>query len=217
MRKHLWSKLSAILIIMLYFVSPVWGGGNEIELESYVPLNMHFTIYHEGRPPIWRTGTLSGDGKIHHALTIRLRSGHPEESVIEPTEEEWKEFFNVVESANIWGLEKGSELLPTTRARVPIYWKLELEYPDRILKIEGWTVSTTTRVDVKGAKEVFGEQTLISKNLSIANEYENIQKIFYAIKKLLGEGISGNSHLAYFDSSSYLDLFCLIAYSWYRN
>jgi len=216
MRKHLWSKLNAILIIMLYFVSPVWGGGNEIELESYVPLSMHFTIYHASRPPIWRTGTLSGDGKIYHAVERRFGAIR-EESTIEPTEEEWKEFFNVVESANIWDLEEGSEFLPAgthRSARIPIYWKLELEYPDRILRIKGWTIAVNTRVEAEEAREIFGDQHFISDNLLIANEYENIQKIFHAIEKLLGEDISGKG---YFFGLYDFDFFDLLTYSWYRN
>lgn len=206
----------ASCLVFSIFSSVNESHADERELESYVPLNMHFTIVHLGRPPIWRTGTLSSDGKIYHVLE-REFSAIREESIIEPTEEEWKAFFNVVESTNIWGLKEGSEFLPTgiqRLARVPIYWKLELEYPERILEIEGWTIAINTRVDAKGAREVFGEQTFISSNLLIANEYENIQKIFYAIEKLLGEDISGKGYFFGFDN---FDFFDLVGYTLYKN
>ena len=64
-----------------------------------------------------------------------------------------------------------------------------MEYPDRILKIEGMELIVDPNADVRG----IGDERLkyiISNNIQIANEHENIQMIFHAIKRLLGEDIS---------------------------
>ena len=193
MRKHLWRKLSVILIIM-YFIPPAWGGGNERELESYVPLRMHFI--RAAHPATARVeGTLSSDGKIH-VVVYRDFGDIREESLIEPTDEEWEEFFNVVELTNIWGLGEEEGLLPSDMfviAPYAIFWRLGLEYPDRILNIGGLEVAVDTKgVDLMGGGEILGDRwrITISYNLLIANEFENIHRIFFAIQKLLGEDFS---------------------------
>jgi len=178
----------------MYFVSPAWGGNNERELESYVPLQMHFV--REAHPGIGSiTGTLSSDGKIHVVVYRDFRDIR-EESVIEPTEEEWEEFFNVVERASIWGLGEEEGLLPSDMfviAPNAVFWRLGLEYPDRILNIEGLEVAVDTKeVDLRGGGQFIGDRRriTISYNLLIANEFENIHRIFFAIQKLLGEDFS---------------------------
>ena len=86
------------------------------------------------------TGILSGDEKIYHVFDddSHAQRRHTRDlSVIEPTAKEWEEFFKVCESVSIWGLGDKSKFLsedmyyqPSPRA----YWKLELEYPNRVLK-----------------------------------------------------------------------------------
>jgi len=203
MRKHLWSKLSVILIIM-YFVSPAWG--DERELESYVPWTMHFALLN---PQVFEIkGALSSDGKIHIVVDRdfgRIR----EESAIEPTKEEWEEFFNVVELANIWGLGEEEEFFPEDMAfgspTGAIFWRLILVYClDRILDIGGLETIVDASMDVRGGNQLDlnGRRRMtISYNLLIANEFENIHRIFFAIQKLLGEAFSG-------------DDFNLISFSW---
>ena len=193
MGKHLWRKLSVILI-MLYFIPPAWGGDNERELESYVPLRLHFI--RSAHPATARVeGTLSSDGKIH-VVVNRDFGDIREESVIEPTEEEWREFFNGVESVNIWGLGKEEYFLPPgTFVVAPraISWRLGLEYPDRVLWIGGAEVAVDTEaVDLRGGGIFRGDRwrITISDDLLIANEFENIHRIFFAIQKLLGEDFS---------------------------
>ena len=137
----------ACSLLFSVFSSANDSRADEIELESYVPLRMHFVISH-GRPR--NIGTLSGDGKINF-VTYRNTGNTRREFIIEPTEKEWREFFNVVEGANIWGLEKNwCDCLPANIQMLPstqVSWQLELEYPDRVLEIMGWTRIITERAE----------------------------------------------------------------------
>jgi len=199
MRKHLWSKLSVILIIM-YFVSPVCGRawGDERELESYAPWTLRFHLLIPRVVDIRGTFSRAGDGKIHVVVNRdfdRIR----EESFIEPTDEEWKEFFNVVERANIWGLGEEEEFAPEGMSfgssTGAIFWRLILVYcPDRILDLEGLETIVDASINVRGGNRLSSsgrKRATISRNLLIANEFENIHRIFFAIQKLLGEDFSG--------------------------
>jgi len=182
----------------MYFVSPAWGGDDKTELESYVPLRLHFM--HENSHFFDITGTLSSEGKIH-IVVYRDRRSVREESIIKPTDEEWKEFFNAVERANIWGLGEEEEVLPRDMysylpSQLLVFWKFEVEYLDRILNIRGLSAGVDASVDVRGGNRLItsdhrrARRVIISRNLLIANEIEKIQEIFFAIQKLLGADFS---------------------------
>jgi len=202
--KNRLSKTSIIVFILaccLLFsifspVNETNSGEKELELgrlESYVPLRMHFG---RGFSRSGLEGTLS-DGKIRIVVYSHVpwlsSSPSREEFVIEPTEAEWEEFFRVCEKANIWGLEAtGRSLSRSVYSAISsnVRWVLWLEYPNRILKIAGEELAVDPSADVMG---VVGEHSkrVISRNVRITNEHENIQMIFNAIKRLLGESFSG--------------------------
>jgi len=189
---------------MFYVFSPANETRVEkVQLESYVPLRMHFGIgFSISGLRSGLEGTLS-DGKIRIVVYSHVPwlfdAPSREEFVIEPTEAEWEEFFRVCEKANIWGLRNdGESFSDVLVVRPGISWRLELEYPDRTLEIGGGEVFVPPGV-LMGAIRFLGDVIgimdedhghFISDNIRIAGEHENIQMIFDAIQRLLGERAS---------------------------
>jgi len=202
-----------VFILACCLLFPVFSSANEsraceTELESYAPWTLHFMILNPRVVDVRGTFSRARDGKIHVVVERDLHTTR-EELIIEPTEEEWKEFFNAVERANIWGLGEEEEFAPEGMTFINntggIFWGLFLVYcHDRFLNLQGIETGIDASLDVRGGSRLDSRGRIritISRNLLIANEFENIHSVFFAIQRLLGEDFSD------FD-------FNLISYQW---
>lgn len=167
-------------------------------LPNYVPLQMSFTYY--GSPVRW--GSLSADLAIY----VFQPKYRPEESgdscgikgpeLFIPTPEDWKAFYEVCISADIWDLGKESRAISEDIVHTPMhshYWLLSVNYPDRKLEIEG--EEKYVDIDIARAmglpgrdQEDDGIRFLISDKIEIVMKYEKVQAVWDALGEFLIKG-----------------------------
>ena len=118
-------------------------------LPNYVPLKMSFS---HGTKDYGFWGTISEDMAIHvyctgwvierdeNGVITKFEQGMVGPELFTPSNKDWKTFFDVCVSADIWDVGKEGRVISKDiahRQTTPRRWWLKLEYPDRTLEIIG--------------------------------------------------------------------------------
>lgn len=110
---------------------------------NYVPLKMSLTRDYDASH---HEGVLSGDGAFYVSIITSVGpSAGTKKFVLTPNSQDWKALFDACERANLWNLGIEEKFLSEdcySESYMPnLGWNLSLEYPDRTLTINGWTVA----------------------------------------------------------------------------
>ena len=114
-----------------------------------------------------------------------------------PSLEDWKAFFDVCESADIWNIGKDGRVISKDIVHTPLNthkWSLNLEYPHRKFEIMGEERAVDIDVYPEYAKSIPDLYQdpwyimIISDNIEIAMEYEKIQSVWDAFGKYIIKG-----------------------------